>query len=319
MIIKSIGMQILFAIIVTSGVVAAALVSICSGNNNTKDPNHLRQEQSATENKGQPIIIWFHNAPVHKPATLEKALSSGIITHVWILFLNPQDAPLPKLNKARQAIKVCKKHNVKVIWARTLWPSYEVRNFHRSDMSDPNYYKNFIDTIRAEARILGADYTTVDTEPYALFPFKEIKKKPLNPKEYDAIKDAVQKAINEKGQLDFIAPAGGAYPYRIYEAVRDLGKLKVAEHTYFDIPRKIKDKKRPYDVFGAYINVTKQNPQHPKAPFFTPKEILERQDLWGHKKGLYISANHKDMEKVAEMLSKIKYVEPKDSGEKPSK
>ena len=38
-----------------------------------------------------------------------------------------------------------------------------------------------------------------------------------------------------------------------------------------------------------------------------------------HKKGLYISANHKDMEKVAEMLSKIKYVEPKASGEKPSK
>jgi hypothetical protein len=306
-------LHIIFSLIV---VVIVFIVSeqLCADVNN-KDPNDFNPAQT----KNKPMIIWFHNAPVHKPATLEKALSSGIITHVWILFLNPQDAPLPKLNKARQAIKVCKKHNVEVIWARTLWPSYEVKNFRRHDMSDPNYYKSFIDTIRAEARILGADYTAVDTEPYALFPFKEIKMYPLRQEEFDVIKVAVDEAVAEKGQLDFVAPAGGALANHIYNPLSLLGRLRVAEHTYFDIPRKIKDKKRPYDVFGAYINVTKQNPQYPKAPFFTPEEILERQDLWGHKKGLYISANHKDMEKVAEMLSKIKYIKPKASGEKPSK
>ena len=277
-------------------------VFFCNG-----DPN-----EAVSSSDSKPMIIWMHNAPVHSPVVLEKALSSGIITHVWVLFLNPQDAPLPKLNRARQAIEVCKKHNVKVIWARTLWPSYEVKKFRRSDMSDPNYYKNFIDIIRTEAQVLGADFTAVDTEPYTYFPYLEVKKNPLSQKEFNAIKDAVDEAVAEKGQLDFLAPSCGYFPRHIYDAVKNMGELKVAEHTYYDIPRKIKSKKWPYDIFGAYVNVTKDNPRHPKAPFFTPREILERQDLWKHKKGLFISANHKGMGEVAELLSTIKYVRPTD-------
>jgi len=284
-------------------------VFFCNG-----DPN-----ETASSSDSKPMIIWMHNAPVHKPAILEKALSSGIITHVWVLFLNPQDAPLPKLNKARQAIEVCKKHNVKVIWARTLWPSYEVKKFRRSDMSDPNYYKHFIDTIRAEAQILGADYTAVDTEPYALFPFKEIKKQPLKEKEYKSVRSAVRQAVSEKGQLDFVAPAGGAFLNHIYHPLSLLGKLRVAEHTYYDIPKKIKSKRRPYDIFGAFVNVMKYNEKHPRAPFFTPREILRRQDLWAHKKGLFISANHKNMQQVAEILSEIQYISPVYSGRDPNK
>lgn len=261
----------------------------------------------------RPVIIWFHNAAIIKTHILEKAVSNGIVTHVLMLYLHPEDVPLTKLKNVSKAIKLCKKYNVMVIWARTLWPNYEVKDFRRSDMSDPNYYKNSIELIRAEARALGADFTGVDREPYAFFPFKKITKKPLSPEEYYAIKEAVQKAIKEKGQLDFTLPAGGPFPYHIYDAAKDLGKLKIAEYTYYNIPWKISGntKKRPYDIFGAYINVSKHNPRHPEAPFFTPREILERQDLWTHTKGLFFYPHHENMEKVAEMLSEISDIQPK--------
>jgi len=316
---KELRKNLVTVLFLCAAVVVMLIMALCLAKDSQKERGESTHDSGYTQTREKPMIIWMHNAPVHKPETLEKALSSGIITHVWVLFLNPQDAPLPMLDKVRQAIKVCKKYNVKVIWARTLWPSYEVQNFRRSDMADPNYYKKFIDTIRTEAQILGADYTTVDTEPYTYFPFMEIRDKPLSQEEFNAIKSAVDKAVAEKGQLDFLAPSCGYFPRHIYDAVKNLGKLKVAEHTYFDIPWKLKYEGWPYDIFGAYINVTKYNEDHPRAPFFTPKEILERQDLWGHKKGLYISANHKGMEKVAEMLSKIRYIEPNYPAEQPNK
>lgn len=270
------------------------------------DPNRLAEPK--------PVIIWFHNAVTGKTHVLEKAVSNGIVTHVLMLYLNPEDAPLTKLKNVSEAIKICKKYNVMVIWARTLWPNYKVKDFRRSDMSDPNYYKNSIKLIRAEARALGADFTGVDREPYALFPFKKIKGKPLSPREYYAIKEAVQKAIKEEGQLDFTLPAGGPFPNHIYDATMELGRLKIAEHTYYNIPWKIGGnarEKRPYDIFGAHINVSEYNPRHPEAPFFTPREILERQDLWAHTKGLFIYPDDENIEKVAEMLSEISDIQPK--------
>ncbi len=276
----------------------------------TKDSNDHAQSGKNAESKEKPVIIWFHNVASTEARVLEKAVSSGIVTHVWVLYFHPVDAPLAGLKNVPKAVKICKKYNVKVIWARTLWPNYEVKNFRRADISDPNYYKNFIELIRAEARVLGADFTGVDAEPYGIFPFKEIGGKPLIPKEYYAVKQAVQKTIKEKGQLDFIMPAGGAFPYHMYEVVRDLAKLKIAEHTYYDIPKKITDKNRPYDVLGAYINVSKYNPNYPKAPFFTLHEILERQQLWAHKHGLMLYPKEDRAEQIAEMLCKISHIQP---------
>jgi hypothetical protein len=258
----------------------------------------------------KPMIIWMHNCPVHDSQTLELALSSGVITHVWMLYLNPADAPLEKLDKARRDIAICRKHNVKVIWCRTLWPSYEVKFFEKRLMFDPNYYCKFIDTMRTEVSILGADFTAVDTEPYTFFPFLEIREKPLSKEEFDNIKSAVERAVKKKGQLDFLSPSCGYFPLHIYDAVKELGKLKVAEHTYYNIPKKIKNPEFTYDIFGAYVNVTTYNENHPSAPFFTIQEILSRQDLWFAKKGLFISANHNNIKKVAEILSQIKQVVP---------
>ena len=87
-------------------------------------------------------------------------------------------------------------------------------------------------------------------------------------------------------------------------------KIKIAEHTYYNIPFLHNDKRRPYDVFGAYVNTVTTNEKYPDRPYFTPREILERQDLWTHKKGLMLYPKEDKVRQVSEMLADITYVEP---------
>ena len=62
-------------------------------------------------------------------------------------------------------------------------------------------------------------------------------------------------------------------------------------------------------MFGAYVGVTKENKKHPHLPLFTPREILERQDLWAHKKGLFVWAGG-DPHGVALEFSRIRAIQP---------
>lgn len=305
------------SIFLVAGIIMG-IMAFCSANDRQKGANTNARDTGPAQITNKPLIIWFHNAASAGPQVLEKALSSGIITHVLILYLNPQDRPLSKADNARMAIKVCKKHNVKVIWARTLWPSYgeyidgihTAENFPRAKMFTPSYYEDIIEQVRQEARVLGAEFTGIDTEAYAYFPFNRELKKRFSKEDFDAMKDAVEKAVEEKGQLDFVLPAAYVAPTHPYNALIQLGKLKIAEHTYYNIPSLHNDKRRPYDVFGAYVNTTTKNPKYSDRPYFTPKEILERQDLWAHKKGLMLYPNDSERLQVAEMLSRIAFIEP---------
>lgn len=259
-----------------------------------------------------PMIIWFHNAAVVKPYILEKALSSGVITHVIIAYLNPDDAPLQNQKKVMDAISVCRSNNAKIIWCRALWPIYNVEGWTETRLTDPNYYKSIIQTIFSEAKILGAEYTAIDIEPYGHFPYIEMFWKPLGKEKFKAMQDAVKIATDDVGKFDFVLPVGGAFKYQMYDAIIGIGKYRIAEHTYFDIPAKLRDKKRPYDVLGAYISVRKENAAYPEAPYFTAQEILERQKLWSSKKGLMLYSKEDEVEAVAEQISKIKVIVPRD-------
>ncbi len=269
---------------------------------------------NTVHNIDKPLIIWFHNGGHNKPDTLEKALSSGIVTHVLILYSNTQDTPLKKQENAWGAVNICKKYKIPIIWCRCLWPSYG-RNFPRSGLFEQAYYENTIEQIRREAKILGAEFTAIDTEPYGYFPFKAELRKGFNKKDFDKMKQAVDGAIRKKGQLDFALPAAYAEPTHPYNALIQLAKIKIAEHTYYNIPALHNDKRRPYDVFGAYVSITTKNETYPDRPFFTLKEILERQDLWGHKKGLMLYPREDEIPQVVEAMNKITYIEPN----KPSK
>jgi hypothetical protein len=228
------------------------------------------------------------------------------------VYYNPEDAPLKDQKIVMEAISVCKSHKIKIIWSRTLWPTYEVKGFKESQMTDPNYYKVFISKVRTEAQSLGAEYTAVDTEPYGYFPFQKMFGNVLGKERFEAMQKAVDNATQKEGKFDFVLPVGGALKNLMYDAVIGLGKIKIAEHTYFDIPAKIHDNRRPYDVLGAYISIRKTNKAVPEAPYFTVQEILERQDLWRDRTGLMLYPKEDEIEAIADQLSQIKTIVPRE-------
>jgi hypothetical protein len=253
---------------------------------------------------GRHIIIWWHNVPVQSLQTLEAALRSGVFTHVLMEYLNPDDASLDSLRGAKESIKICAKYNAKPIWARTLWPTYNTKKIRSNSLSDPNYYKNFILTLRKEAKILGVDLIAVDSEPYGSLPFKLATNSPLSPQEFEKMYTAVQKAVGEVGPLDFVLPSGRSGGKHYYDVARLLGKYKIAEDTYYDIVRS-KNASETFDVFGAYVSLSKKNKKIPEAPYFTVLEVLSRKDLWGPKQMMMIYPKEDEVAAVANQLSAL--------------
>ncbi len=310
--------------VLITGIFLFAVNLMCLTDSNGKGQHIETNKPYPHEKRQRPIIIWHHNLIRDTKESLKTALSSGLINHVSIgETLNRRDfdyrtnrlvAGLPQdlvtSKKVREAVAIVKRSGAKVIWMRWLWPGYEIEGIRFEDIFDPNYYIEEIRNIRAEAKSVGADFTAIDTEPYGYFPFKSEFRKRCSDKDFNSIHQAVKDATNKSGQVDFVLPSYGPFKNHIYNALVELGKWKIAEHTYFDIPAKIKDKKRPYDVMGAYLDITKHNDKYPTAPCFTPREILERQDLWAHTKGLFIYPDDENIEKIAEMFSKISDIQP---------
>jgi hypothetical protein len=278
------------------------IVSLCCASgqlSSAKEPNQ----------PDKPMIIWFHNAASTDADTLIKVVKSGIVSDVIIAYFNPYDDSFGKFKGVRDAVKICKDNNVSVIWCRGLWPSYDVNWFKEELLYDHNYYENMIDTIRKEAVALGAEKTAIDTEAYVYFPFKkQLMGKPLEKDMFDKMLNAVNEAVKVKGQLDFVLPTFSSQQYSCYNTLVNLGKYKIAEHTYYNVPSPPRDKKIPYDIFGAYVSVTPQNEKYPDAPYFTIRQILERQDLWSDKKGLMLFPRETQIAEVVEDLASIKTI-----------
>lgn len=78
------------------------------------------------------------------------------------------------------------------------------------------------------------------------------------------------------------------FTHDMYRPVQKLGKFSIAEHTYYNNSSRLHCKDNIFDVFGAYCSKDPYRPESPSSPRFTPREILERQDLWAYKKGLFI-------------------------------
>jgi len=314
---KFINRRLLFISMIVSGILLLILTSFCASNTNNEESVQNSNEANATHTREKPIIIWFHNVATTKAVILEKAISNGIISHVLLLYQHRLDAPFTgvMLDRTKQAVAVCKKYDTKIIWVRTLWPTHNVESFRYSDFFDPNYYARAIKEVQLEARAIGAEFTGIDIAPYGHFPFK---KQLLwggvggvgSGKEYEPLLSAVKEAVSMSGQVDFVMPTYTAYPRYIYNVVVELGKWKIAEYTYYDNPKKINDRRRPFDIFGAYISTTKRNRRNPKTPFFTAKEILERQELWAHKHGLMLYPKEDRIERVAEIISAISSIHP---------
>ena len=257
----------------------------------------------------KPIIIWYHSGEQESTLSLKTALASGLITHVVVKYRSPADGPWYAERKVREAIEVVKNSDAKLIWGRDLWSRWVVKDAKVEDLFDPQYHIKQIQSLRAEAREIGADFVFLDTEPYGNSPMRPFmissKRVFLTNEQHKKLKAVVESVVRKTGKVDFIAPAGWwGYPGHNHpsDVLANLGKIRIAENTYYDNPRQRNAIEYPYEIFGAYLKTTKKNEKSPHNPFFLVSEIFESSDLWSNKKGLYLYTTTKDSLAVAEAL-----------------
>lgn len=289
--------------------IALGITYLCLADGNPNDANVIGGKDSSIETANRPIIIWYQKVE-HDPEILRLAISSGVFSHVMIRGLNEFDRPSYYADlKLKRLLKLCREKGLKVIWERWLYPSYHLKGFTLEDAFDSRYYAERIRNIKAEAKLIGADFVAFDPESYVNCPVKAIANYTLPEARFEVLNNAIQAAIKTEGQVDFVIGAGIIYPWHPYNATKSLGKLTITGHTYFDVPEKLNDNRLPYDIFGASVSITKENKKFPEKPYFTPREILERQELWSHKKGLLIYPGYaENAAAVALEFSKIKTI-----------
>jgi len=310
---------------ICAGIAMLAMFVPCAAetrqNNSNYEPGQDPNKTNSTITiPAQPIIIWFHT--VNKdPNILRIALSGGVFTHVMLLGLHYDDIP-DYFSRSdcyfQELLNTCRQANVKIIWCRSAWPSYNFKNFTLDDIFNPAYYIEQIARIREEVQQIGAHFTCLDFEPYGKSLVRPLRIGNMPEKEYSQLAQAVEAAVEQAGQVDYIMPA--PYPYLtytrferdMYNQLQKLGKLSIAEHTYYNNPAYYHCANNIFDVFGAYCRKEPNNPRVPSCPYFTPREILERQDLWAHKKGLFIYPGEgENALETALEFSKIRRLRPK--------
>jgi len=298
-----------------AALVCLVLLILSGGKTDVETAYALGKDTPSTEIPSRPVIIWWARL-WDDPEILRLAISSGVFSHVMLVSLHefdrPGDIALSDPNLVK-AVRYCKEKGVKVVWTRWLYPGYNQKKFKFKDAFDADYYKARIRELKSEAKAMGADYVAFDAEPYAksvLTPYKTLRKCKLSKAEFNDMNRAIQVAVEAEGKVDFILPAATRFGRHLFDATRNLGELAVNEDTYYDVPARRRNIRR-YDIFGAYVGVRKKNDKHPKLPLFTPREILERQDLWAHTSGLFIyPGSAKNTALVAREFSKIKKVSP---------
>jgi hypothetical protein len=286
-------LAIFFVLIITTNILWADA--------NQNDPNDSNSIQPAEK----PIIIWYHSGE-QNDLSLKTALSSGLITHVIIKWRNPADGLWHAKLNVREAIKTVKKSGAKLIWGRDLWARWIVKNAKAEDLFDTQYYIKQILLLRAEAKEMGADFVFLDTEAYGnspMIPYMQHRIK-LTDQQHEQLEQVIEKVIQTTGKIDFIAPAGWLFPghKHPYDVLAKLGRLRIAENTYYDNPEQTNAIKYPYEIFGVSLNTTKKHERSPHNPHFLASEIFERSQLWSGKKGVYLYTSLENSLAIAEDL-----------------
>lgn len=267
------------------------LVNISYAEAASQEPNSPANESL----REPPIIIWGRNGEGKSNEALKEALSSGLITHVFVSYRSRKDGAWNSKPWIREAIKIVKQSDAKLIWSRNLWAWYAVEGAKFEDMMNPFHYAKEIENVRAEAKEMGADFTALDVEPYANSPMRKYmlgkKRIKLSAKEYQQLKNVIKQVLRLVDKVDFIIPSGWwgysghNHPFDIFA---ELGKIRVCTNTYYDNANSIKAVPYPYDIFGVHLNTIKYHERNPIDPHFLAPEIFERSQLWSHKKGLFI-------------------------------
>ncbi|MHC4664335.1 MAG: hypothetical protein ACYS9T_00055 [Planctomycetota bacterium] len=275
-------------------------------NNSSSSENNDANKADSVPSQEKPIVIWSHNSWYGSIPALETVLSSGLITHVLVGYMHrndyrPKDGP-----NIRKSIEIVKKSGAKLIWCRPLWEYYAVENSKFEDLFDSSRYIREIRNLRGEGREIGADFIAFDTESSGSSPMRRIfisnNRVILNDRDHRRLELVIEQVIKTTGKIDFILPAGyWGYPghNHPYDVLAKLGKLRIAENTYYDNMRAINAIKYPYEIFGVHLDILKENKRNKYNTYFLPYEIFERSDLWSDKKGIFLYTNTKKSLAVA--------------------
>lgn len=243
----------------------------------------------------QPSIIWFHSVSSSDPESLRVALSSGIVSHVMLLYMHRNDASIED-DKVKAAVKMIRDYGAKLIWCRDLWPYYANKSCDADQIYDGNYYVHEIFHLRQEVESLKADAMAFDCEPYGDSVFKPVFKDADARALVDLARmnDAVQDAVSKIGQVDYVLPAGSTTAAHPLNVTRTLGKIRISESTYYNSPTRLQRVKYPYEIFGAYLRRTADNPADSRLPFYTPEALFDYSEVWSEKQGvlLYTDGPH---------------------------
>ena len=262
--------------------------------------------ESALPATSQPIIIWHWSSYYDDLEPLRLALSTGLITHVSIGMMSRRDSDYTKDLKVLSAIKMVKNSGAKLIWLHWLWPAYHIEQSRPEDLFDPNFYIQEIRFIRAEADKIGADFVAFDTEPYGNTPMFAYKKKEiiLEAKDLQRLKATIKEVIDTVGKVDFILPEGWPGNLPPHDIIAELGTNRISSGVSYFNYKRIKSVKVPYEIFGVYVNTTRENKGYPELPFFLVSDIFDNSYLWSNKKGIFLYPRERNAEAVARELVK---------------
>lgn len=296
--------KVLLTAVATIGIVLLILTSFCSNNMDVQGSAEKTNDANEPQSKDKPIIIWFHNGATDPPEALSTALSSGLITHVMIKYLHRTEADWKKNKSVIQAIEIAKKSPAKLIWSRNLWPYRKQENIQIESFFDPNYYLQEIQSVRSEAKQIGADFIALDVEAYAYSIMKRYLqgRNKLTFLQRDQLRDTIEKVVQKAGQVDFVYPGGfvrSAHPYNI---LCRLGKNRISEDTYYADETRLRKVVYQYEIFGAYLNTVRENKVNPHLPYYLVPEIFEKSYLWSDKKGLFLYPKERSAFVVAKEL-----------------
>jgi len=302
---KCIRIGLLSWLIVVVSIVLVALKACSADENGAREINPNAKTVDAVDPNKTPMIIWYHNVHRDNVVALKTALSSKLISHVMIKCMHRKDFDYRSKNDVLKAIEIVKKSGAKLIWSRTLWVLYDVKDSSAEDIFDPDYYIRELQILRREGKEVGADFVAIDTETYANTPVHKYwrGRKKVSLEEQERLRRVISEVVGKIGKVEFVYPGGYIRREHPANTLGRLGKYRIATDTYWFDDKRIKSIQYGYEIFGAYINTVRDDGKW-RWPYFLVSNIFERSDLWSGKKGLFLyPREHKALAVARELVA----------------
>lgn len=251
-----------------------------------------------------PFIWAFHGRDGH-PAAVRTALKTGLFSHVAIFagYANDPNSDTIWTDNVRETIHIAKQHGASLILFRLFFPPGTATVDH---LTDSDFMAARIRLLRAEADRLGIEFIGFEMEAWNSLLADYMNGSTFTAPDFDLLTQAVQRATNQEGFVDYVTPAGRAarkvngknvMEWHPYGALRNAGFRRICQQTYFDRPSVLDSITADHEVAGLFLSVRKENWEAVDKRYFTAVDVLDRRrEVW-QGKGVFVWPKAKeDME-----------------------